>query len=82
MTKRSVSLDDAVAERVERAADEDGVSFSSWLSRAAEDKLLLREGFRGVREWEAEAGALTAGERAAGDALLDGLLGNRAARSA
>jgi hypothetical protein len=85
VSKRSVSLDDAVAERVERAADEDGVSFSSWLSTAAEDKL-LREGMRGVREWEAEAGALTAEELAAGEALLDRLLdrllGERAAKTA
>lgn len=82
VTKRSVSIDDAVADRVEHAAEEDGVSFSSWLSRAAEDKLLLREGLRGVGEWEDEAGELTAQERAAGEALLDRLLSDRAAKSA
>lgn len=82
VTKRSVSLDDSVAERVEQAADADGVSFSAWLSAAAEDKLLLREGLRGVREWEAEAGELAAEERAAGEALLDRLLGDRSAKSA
>lgn len=82
VAKRSVSLDDMVAERVAQAADEDGVSFSAWLSAAAEDKLLLREGLRGVREWEAEAGELTAEERAAGEALLDRLLGDTTARSA
>jgi hypothetical protein len=82
VTKRSVSLDDVVAEQVEQAADEEGVSFSSWLSAAAEDKLLLREGMRGIREWEAEAGALTAEERAAGEALLDRLLSGGAAQSA
>lgn len=82
VSKRSVSLDDSVAERVERAAEEGGVSFSSWLSAAAEDKLLLREGMHGVREWEAEAGALTTEELAAGEALLDRLLGERTAESA
>lgn len=66
----------------EQAADEDGVSFSSWLSAAAEDKLLLREGMLGIREWEAEAGELTAEERAAGEALLDRLLGDRIAKTA
>ena len=81
MTKRSVSLDNVVAEQVEQAADEDGVSFSSWLSAAAEDKLLLREGLRGIREWEAEAGELTAEERAAGEALLDRLLSGGVAHS-
>ncbi|MFN0030382.1 MAG: hypothetical protein ACKV2O_24780 [Acidimicrobiales bacterium] len=82
VTKRSVSLDDAVAERVERAAGEDGVSFSAWLSHAAEHRLLVREGLRGVAEWEAEAGALTAAERGAGEALLDRLLDSPNATSA
>jgi hypothetical protein len=78
-----VSLEDGVAEAVERAADEDGVSFSAWLSAAAERQLRLREGLRGVQEWEADAGPLTRHERAAGEALLDRLLGvKRPARSA
>ena len=80
--KRSVSLDDKVAELVEAAAAEDGVSFSAWLSSAAQDKLLLREGLRGIREWEADAGRLTADERAVGEALLDRLLSDQAAKSA
>jgi len=80
--KRSVSLDDKVAEQVEAAAAEDGVSFSAWLSSAAQDRLLLREGLRGICEWEADAGRLTADERAVGEALLDRLLSDRAAKSA
>ncbi len=82
VTKRSVSLDDSVAERVEVAAGEDGTSFSAWLSTAAEDKLLLREGMSGIREWEAETGELTAQERAAGEALLDRMLGDSTAKTA
>lgn len=82
MKKRSVSLDDSVAQRVEQAADEDGMSFSAWLSTAAEDKLLLRDGMRGIREWETEAGELTRAERAAGEALLDRLLGASPAKTA
>lgn len=83
VSKRSVSLDDHVAERVEHAAEEDGVSFSAWLSAAAERRLLLREGLRGVQEWEEAAGPLTSAERAAGEALLDRLLGGTGeARSA
>jgi hypothetical protein len=74
VSKRSVSLDDQVAENVEHAAREDGVSFSAWLSVAAERRLLLREGLRGVREWEADAGHLSPEERAAGETLLDRLL--------
>ena len=74
VTKRSVSLDDEVAASVEEAAKQDGVSFSAWLSEAAERRLRVREGLRGVTEWEAEVGALTPEERAAGEALLDRLL--------
>jgi hypothetical protein len=74
VTKRSVSLDAEVAEQIEVAAAEDGLSFSTWLSVAAERQLLLREGMRGVEEFETEQGALTDQERAAGEALLDRLL--------
>ncbi|MCP4962604.1 MAG: hypothetical protein GY925_25465 [Actinomycetia bacterium] len=74
VTKRSVSIDDSVADRVEIAAQQDGVSFSAWLSNAAESQLKLREGMQGIAEWEAEAGELTATERAAGEALLQRLL--------
>lgn len=74
VVKRSVSLDAEVAAAAEAAAAEDGVSFSAWLSEAAEQRIRVREGLRGVAEWEAEAGALTAEERAAGEALLDRLL--------
>ena len=74
VVKRSVSIDDRVAASVEAAAIEDGMSFSAWLSAAAEYRLLLRAGLRGVREWEAEAGALTADEIAAGEALLSRLI--------
>lgn len=72
--KRSVSLADDVAKAVEAAAREDGVSFSSWLTTAAERQLRVRKGLRGVAAWEAEAGTLTAEEIAAGEALLARLL--------
>ncbi|HLN16736.1 MAG TPA: hypothetical protein VK277_08310 [Acidimicrobiales bacterium] len=74
VSKRSVSLADDVAKAVEQAASEDGVSFSAWLSGAAERQLRVRQGLRGVAAWEAEAGALTAEEIAAGEALLARLL--------
>ncbi len=78
VVKRSVSIDDGVAARVEAAASEDGMSFSAWLSAAAGQQLLVREGLRGVQEWEANAGTLTAAEIAAGEALLSRLLGEGA----
>lgn len=74
VTKRSVSLADEVAAAVEEAAKQDGVSFSAWLSSAAERQLRVRQGLRGVAAWEAEAGDLTAEEIAAGEALLARLL--------
>jgi hypothetical protein len=74
VTKRSVSLGDEVARQVEAAAQEDGVSFSAWLSSAAERQLQVRQGLRGVAAWESEAGALSAEEIAAGEALLARLL--------
>ncbi len=72
--KRSVSIDADVAAAAEAAAAADGVSFSAWLSEAAERRLRVRRGLQGVTEWEAEAGPLTGEERAAGEALLDRLL--------
>ena len=51
VTKRSVSLADDVATAVETAAGEDGVSFSAWLSTAAERQLRVRQGLRGVAAW-------------------------------
>jgi hypothetical protein len=70
VTKRSVSLDDEVASSVEEAARQDGVSFSAWLSSAAEKQLQVRQGLRGVAAWEGETGSLSAEELAAGEALL------------
>jgi len=69
-----VSLADDVASAVEEAAREDGVSFSAWLSGAAERQLRVRRGLRGVAAWESEGGALTAEEIAASEALLARLL--------
>ncbi len=72
--KRWVSLDPDIAKAVEEAAAGDGVSFSLWLSEAARHRLRIRDGLRGVAEWEAEAGPLSPEEIAAGAALLNGLL--------
>lgn len=74
VTKRSVSLSDDVAKAVEAAAKEDGVSFSAWLSGAAERQLRVRQGLRGVAAWESDSGPLSAEELAAGEALLGRLL--------
>jgi hypothetical protein len=72
----------SVTPNPDTAAAEDGVSFSAWLSEAAERRLRVRAGLQGVAEWEAEAGPLTAEERAAGEALLDRLLNRPQRRKA
>ena len=72
--KRSVSLDADVATAIEQAAEAEGVAFSTWLNQAAKRELLRRDGLAAIEEWEAEAGALTREEIAAGEALLDRLL--------
>jgi len=74
VTKRSVSLADDVATAVEVAAREDGVSFSAWLTAAAERQLRVRQGLRGVAALESETGPLSAEEIAAGEALVARLL--------
>lgn len=74
VVKRSVSIDAEVAAAAEAAAAEDGVSFSAWLSEAAHRQLLVRDGLRGVAEWEEEAGGLSPDELAAGEVVLDRLL--------
>jgi hypothetical protein len=82
VVKRSVSIDAEVAAAAEQAAAEDGMSFSAWLSEAAHRQLLVREGLRGVAEWEEAAGALTPKELAAGEVLLDRLVSGRTRKPA
>lgn len=48
VVKRSVSLDERVAEQIDAAAREEGTTFSGWLSAALEEQLILREGRRAM----------------------------------
>jgi hypothetical protein len=68
--KLSVALDERLARRASSSAQRQGLSFSAWLSRAAENALAIEDGVAAVREWEAEHGRLTEEELAAADALL------------
>ena len=70
--KISVSLDDAVASQVVRAAERAGMSVSAWINHAAEHELAIEAGLDAVRAWEADHGALSDEELAAADALLAG----------
>lgn len=68
--KRSVALDKDVADAVVKAAKEEGVSVSAWLSEAARKQLKIHQGLQAMREWEAEFGAITDEERAEAEAIF------------
>jgi hypothetical protein len=68
--KISVSLDDAAYDAAVAQAEAEGVSLSAWLSRAALHEARIAAGLRGVAEWEAQNGPLTAAEVAWADDLL------------
>lgn len=68
--KRSVALDKDVADAVVKAAKEEGVSVSAWLSEAAKKQLKIHQGLQAIREWEEEFGPITEEEIAEADAIL------------
>lgn len=78
--KRSVSLPPDLAAAIERAAREDGSTFSAWLAQVAAHHLTLQAGRQGIAEWEGEHGALTEAELAEGLARARALLGRKTER--
>lgn len=60
--KLAITVDPDVHEGVVAAATEEGMSVSAWMTNAARRALLVRDGLRGVAEWEAEHGAFSDGE--------------------
>ena len=72
--RRSISMDSDIAARVDSAAAEDRVSFSAWMTNAADFSLKRREGLRAVAAWEADHGAFTAAEMAQASWELDRFL--------
>ncbi len=60
--KLAITVDPAVHARVLRAAGEDGVSVSAWMTEAARRALVIRDGLAGVAEWEADHGAFSPAE--------------------
>ena len=71
--KLSISLDAAAFERAKRAADTEGVSLSSWLSRAAEDAAAEAESRATLAEYLAAYGEPDAEAMAAARAELGDL---------
>ncbi len=79
--KRSVSLPPELAEAIDKAAAEEGTTFSAWLAETAAHRLRLDAGRRGLAAWEKEHGPLTPEELAEGLARARAALGRRQGRS-
>ena len=68
--KLAITVDSDVHAKVLRAAAEDRVSVSAWMTSAARRSLTLREGLQAVRKWEEDLGELAEDEiRAARERL-------------
>lgn len=72
--KRSISLPPDLAVEIDQAAAAAGTTMSAWIAETAAHRLRLDAGRRGIAEWEAEHGALTADELAEGLARARALL--------
>lgn len=60
--KLAVTVDADVHAKVLDAARADGTSVSAWITAAARNALIVRDGLLAVAEWEAEHGSLTPAE--------------------
>ena len=60
--KIAITVDSDVHAKLVRAAHEEDVSVSAWLTAAARTSLRIRDGLAAVADWEAEHGAFTAAE--------------------
>ena len=78
--KRSVSLPPELAQAIDRAAAQDGTTFSAWLANTAAHRLRLEAGRQGIAEWEREHGPLSSEELADGLARARSLLGRTKAK--
>jgi len=70
--KLAITVDADVHSQVLIASAEEGLSVSAWMTAAARQALLVRDGLRAVAEWEQEHGALTAAELEAADRRVAG----------
>ena len=79
--KRSVSLPAELAEAIDKAAADDGTTFSAWLADTASHRLRLEAGRKGLAAWEKVHGPLTPEELADGLARARAALGRRPGRA-
>lgn len=68
--KLAITVDRAVHAKVIKAAAEDRVSVSAWLTAAARNAIRIREGLEAMTEWEVEHGELSDDELAAAKARV------------
>lgn len=80
--KIAITVDPTVHAGVISAAAQAGVSGSAWMTEAARQALLVRDGLTAVAEWEAEQGALSEAELQAAQARLERRQHTTAGRSA
>ena len=57
--KLPITVDPDVHKRVLAVSAQDGVSVSAWMTNAARQALLVRDGLAAVAEWESKNGALS-----------------------
>lgn len=69
--KLAITVDPDVHARVARAARQDKVSLSAWMTEAARRALRIRDGLGAVAEWERQHGSLTEEELAGARRRLD-----------
>lgn len=69
--KLSVALDEHAEKVAREAAEHAGMSFSAWLSRAAEKSARIEDGLRAVEEVEAEYGEFPEESRQRAKEILD-----------
>jgi hypothetical protein len=79
--KRSVSMPPELADAIDKAAANDGTTFSAWLADTAAHRLRLDAGRHGLVAWENEHGPLTPEELAEGLARARSTLGRSRSRS-
>jgi hypothetical protein len=78
--KLAITVDSDVHAKVLRAAAEDNVSVSAWMTAAARRWLTVRDGLKAVGEWENEHGALSEEELEAAKRRLTAGARSRARR--
>ena len=69
--KLSIALDERVVAAARASATEEGSSLSAWLNDAAETRLRVQAGLRGIGAYEKAHGAIPAAAMRRADVVLD-----------